>query len=126
MADSRNKGKNTNVSHSIFTQRYSAAGDPYNRIVEVPTFGHSDNHAGLQLTDVLCSALLFPIAVYRCASTALTNQTHCSPHYAKLVEKFGPRLQALQHRFRDQNGHWHGGISLTDRVSHRPSTVLFG
>ena len=125
IADSRNKGKNTNVAHSIFTQRYAAAGDPYDRIIEMPTFGHSDNHAGLQLADIFCSTLLFPIAVQRCASHVLTDQTHCSPHYERLVDRFGGRLQELQFRFRDATGYWHGGVSLTDRVSHRPSTVLF-
>lgn len=125
IADSRNKGKNTNVSHSIFTQRYAAAGDPYHRIIEMPTFGHSDNHAGLQLADVVCSTLLFPIAVQRCAARVLTDHTHCSPHYERLADKFGERLQALQYRFRDSTGYWHGGVSLTDRVSQQPSTVLF-
>lgn len=125
IADSRNKGKNTNVSHSIFTQRYSAAGDPYDRIIEMPTFGHSDNHAGLQLADILCSALLFPIAVQRCAAGCLTNQTHCSTFYEKLVEKFGMRLQNLQFRLQDSTGYWVGGITLTDRVTNKPSTALF-
>lgn len=126
IADSRNKGKNTNVSHSIFTQRYSAAGDPYDKIIEMPTFGHSDNHAGLQMADILCSSLLFPVAVQLCASSTLTNPTHCSPHYLDLVRKFGARLRAMQFRFCDQNGYWHGGITLTDRVSYLPSTALFG
>lgn len=125
IADSRNKGKNTNVAHSVFTQRYSAAGDPYPQIIEMPTFGHSDNHAGLQLADVICSTLLFPIAVQRCASHVLTDHTHCSPHYERLADKFGDRLQALQFRYRDGNNYWHGGISLTDPVSQQQSTVLF-
>ncbi len=125
IADSRNKGKNTSVAHSVFTQRYSAAGDPYPRIIEMPLFGHSDNHTGLQLSDIICSTLLFPIAVQRCASRVLTDHTHCSPHYERLPEKFGERLQALQFRYRDENNHWHGGISLTDRVSQLPSIVLF-
>lgn len=125
IADSRNKGKNTNVSHSIFTQRYSAAGDPYDKIIEMPTFGHSDNHAGLQLADILCSALLFPIAVQRCAAGSLTNQTHCSEFYEKLVEKFGERLQHLQFRLREPTGYWVGGITLTDPVTNQASTALF-
>ena len=39
VADSRSKAKNVNVAHSIFTQKHQKAGDPYNRIVEMPTFG---------------------------------------------------------------------------------------
>ena len=48
IADSRSKSKNLSVSHSIFTQKFSAARN-YQRQVELPTFGHSDNHAGLQV-----------------------------------------------------------------------------
>ena len=125
IADSRNKPKNTNVAHSIFTQRYSAAGDPYGRIVEMPTFGHSDNHAGLQLADIICSGLLFPIAAQRCAAHILTDHTHVSAHYERLPDRFGERLQAMQYRYRDAHNYWHGGVALTDSVSHQPSTVLF-
>ena len=65
IADSRNKFKNVNVSHSIFTQKFNPAAQGYRRIVELPTFGHSDNHAGLQVCDIVCSALLYPIACLR-------------------------------------------------------------
>jgi hypothetical protein len=30
----------------------------------MPLFGHSDNHAGIQAADLLCSAFLFPMATY--------------------------------------------------------------
>jgi len=39
------------------------SGDLYDRLIELPTFAHSDNHAGLQVADAMCSALLTPIAV---------------------------------------------------------------
>jgi hypothetical protein len=39
--DSRNKPKNTNVSHSVFTQKYRTAGDAYAGLVEMPVFGHT-------------------------------------------------------------------------------------
>jgi hypothetical protein len=32
--------------------------------MEVPSFGHSDNHAGLQLADLICSAFLWPMAMH--------------------------------------------------------------
>jgi hypothetical protein len=59
IADSRMKRVNTQVSHSIFTQKFRTTGDTYDGIVEVPAFSHSDNHAGLELADAICSALLF-------------------------------------------------------------------
>ena len=48
IADSRNKLKNVRVSHSIFTQKFSFAVKRYDRLAELPTFGHSDNHVGIQ------------------------------------------------------------------------------
>ena len=47
IADSRSKSKNPRVSHSIFTQKFSTVPN-YERLVELPTFGHSDNHVGLR------------------------------------------------------------------------------
>ena len=48
VADSRTKDKNAKVSHSVFTQRFSAVGNPYAQLLELPVFGHSDNHAGFK------------------------------------------------------------------------------
>jgi hypothetical protein len=50
------------VSHSIFTQKFKAEGDQYPRVLEMPTFGHSNNHVGIQIADLLASALLYPMA----------------------------------------------------------------
>lgn len=60
--DSSTPGLNAMVSHSIFTQRFRAAGDQYDRLREMPTFGHSKNHAGLQVVDILSSGLIAPMA----------------------------------------------------------------
>lgn len=49
IADSRNKPANTNVSHSVFTRKFQANGDTFPNLVEMPVFGHSDNHAGIQI-----------------------------------------------------------------------------
>jgi hypothetical protein len=45
IADARAKAQNAKVSFSVFTQQFGHAGNPYSRLVETPTFGHSDNHA---------------------------------------------------------------------------------
>lgn len=124
IADSRNKGKNANVSHSIFTQRFRAGGDPYPSLIEVPTFGHSDNHAGLQLMDFICSALLFPMAAQICCSTYLIDQTHLSLHYTNLKSRYGARLDKLQFRYKDTSGWWHGGLKLRDPVNKQNATVI--
>lgn len=124
IADSRNKGKNANVSHSIFTQRYSTAGDPYPALLEVPTFGHSDNHAGLQMMDFICSALLFPIAAEVVMSQHLTDKTHVSPYYLKLRERFGQDIDNLQYHYSDKKRK-RQGIQLHDPINKfNPSVLL--
>lgn len=126
IADSRNKPKNANVAHSIFTQRHRAIGDPYSHMVELPTFGHSDNHAGLQFADLLCSSLLFPIAAQVCISPHLTNQLHCSPHYLNLKSRYGERIKNLQFRYQDPSTtYWYGGLKLSDPMSKNTVKSLF-
>lgn len=70
ICDSRMHHQNMQVSHSLFTQKHMAIGDGYPRLAETPTFGQSLNHAGLQLADVVASALLFPMAA----------RTYCASH----------------------------------------------
>lgn len=125
IADSRNKGKNANLSHSIFTQRHQAGGDPFDRLVEVPTFGHSENHAGLQIADILSSALLFPIATQVCSDQHLTDKTHCHPRYIEFRDRYGLTLKRIQYRYQDQTGRWRGGMSLSDPLNHWGAPVLF-
>lgn len=74
VCDSRNKALNT-ASHSVFTQKFRAAGDRYPNLCEMPTFGHSENHAGVQIADLLCSAFLFPMAVDAYCGGTLTECT---------------------------------------------------
>lgn len=124
IADSRTKGKNAIVSHSIFTQRFKASGDPYPSLVEVPTFGHSDNHAGLQMMDFVCSALLFPIAAQVCCAGHMTDLTHLSPHYDNLRIRYGERLKNLQYRYQDTDGRWRGGITLIDPINKLNAAAL--
>ncbi len=126
IADSRNKGKNSNVSHSVFTQRHSAAGDPYPKLVEVPTFGHSDNHAGLQMMDCVCSALFFPMVAQACCAKHLTDHTHVSVHYESLSKRFGERLRNLQYRYQDEDGRWRGGLTLIDPLNKLNAKSVLG
>ena len=124
IADSRDKRKNANVSHSIFTQRHRAAGDPYPNLVEVPTFGHSDNHAGLQMIDLLCSALLFPIIAQGCCAQHVLDQTHVSPYYDNLAARFKTRIRALQYRYQDDFGRWRGGLTLADPMNLKSAAAI--
>jgi hypothetical protein len=124
IADSRNKPANTNVSHSVFTRKFQANGDTFPNLVEMPAFGHSDNHAGIQIADLLCSAVVFPMAV----------QTYCRGHitsvhtrdYASLKARYGERLRVLQFRYQDMTDHRsRGGITVSDAVASRGGGELF-
>jgi hypothetical protein len=46
IADSRTASQNSQVAHSVFTQKFRLQGDPYERMLEMPTYGHSENHVG--------------------------------------------------------------------------------
>jgi len=125
IADSRNKVKNATVSHSIFTQKYKAVGDEYGRVLEMPVFGHSENHAGIQVADLLCSALLFPIATSTYCLGHVSS-VHVQASYRDLKLRYGSRLKQLQFRFWDETrGRWRGGYTVSDAIGQRSSSSLF-
>lgn len=124
IADSRNKPTNARVSFSIFTQKFKHSGDEYDRLLEMPTFGHSENHVGLQLADLLNSALLFPIAAVTYCFGRMTN-IHVRPEYRVLKQQFGARLKALQYRYEDHTGRWRGGITVSDAIGKHSSALMF-
>jgi hypothetical protein len=124
VADSRRPAPNAAVSHSIFTQKFRIRGDCYPRILEMPTFGHSQNHAGLQIADLVCSALLFPMATYAYCVGRIGN-VHANSGFQVLPERYGLRLRQLQHRYDDDRGRRRGGITVSDPVGRQSGGVLF-
>ncbi|HZZ42155.1 MAG TPA: DUF3800 domain-containing protein [Tepidisphaeraceae bacterium] len=123
IADSRNKPKNAIVSHSIFTQKFKASGDEYSRLMEMPTFGHSENHVGLQVCDLICSALLFPIAGAAYCDGSVSS-IHVNAKYGVLRERYGQRLMRLQHRF-STLGQARGGFIVSDAIGGKSGAFLF-
>jgi len=123
VADTRRKHQNSDVSHAIFTQKFSERGDPLGRLVETPTYGSSENYVGLQLADWLCSALLFPISTYAFC-LGIVESVHVSENFAVLRERFGKRLMRLQHRYRS-DGRYCGGIVVADGLRGRSGSLLF-
>lgn len=123
--DSRNKPANANVAHSVFTQKYKATGDAYDRLLEMPVFGHSDNHAGLQAADTLCSAFLSPMAVY-VYCLGRVNSLHVHAEYGRIRELFGERLKRLQYRYQGEQQRWRGGITVNDALGHQKGSLFFG
>jgi hypothetical protein len=122
--DSRNKPLNTNVSHSVFTQKYRASGDAYPSMIEMPVFGHSDNHAGIQAADVLCSAFLFPMAT-SAYCLGRVNNVHVHPAYLQIRQRYGERLQQMQFRYQDASHRWKGGATVSDALGRQGGGILF-
>ena len=126
ICDSRSSSQNVGVAHGVFTQKFQKAGDALPDIVEVPLFCHSDNHAGIQLADIIASALLFPIACRTyCQGYDDTVYTH--PAFDLLKERYGSRLMALQQRlrYRQPDGKWVGGLMVRDAVYDRSGGRMF-
>jgi hypothetical protein len=122
--DSRSKSTNTNVSHSVFTQKFRSAGDAYAGLVEMPVFGHSDNHAGIQAADMICSAFLFPMAAYVYCQGHVKN-IHVHLAYHRIRDMFGERLKRMQFRYQDAGQYWRGGVTVSDAISHLHGGILF-
>src|SRR5665213_2818790 len=92
--------------------------------MELPTFGHSENHVGVQLCDLILSGLIVPIAAHVYCSGHVTN-VHVQPGYAQLRTQFADRLKDMQHRYQDDTGRWKGGITVSDGIARRSSSLLF-
>jgi hypothetical protein len=126
VADSRDPLGNINVSHSIFTQKYKPGRDPFDRILEMPLYGHSDNHAMIQLADLLVSAIIFPISTRVFCSGYLTNTMHHHAEFLYIRTLFGARLENLQYRFTDSStGRNSGGIIVSDPLGRQNGSKLF-
>jgi len=124
ITDSRQKGLNVSVAHSIFTQKYSQVAPAYPRVIELPSFGHSDNHAGLQLSDFVASALLCPIACYTYCTGHVAN-VHVQPNYLTLKGRYAQPLRDLQYRYQDSTGKWRGGITVSDSIAQTSGARMF-
>ncbi|UWR91263.1 DUF3800 domain-containing protein [Phaeobacter inhibens] len=124
VADSRVQHLNTQVAHSIFTQKFKGTGDAYDRIIELPAFSHSDNHAGLQVSDLLASAFITPIAINTYCEGHLTS-VHVRSKYHLIKDKYRTWLKGLQYRYKEASGRSRGGIIVSDSLSARPGGEMF-
>lgn len=124
IADSRTKELNAVVAHSIFTQKYSSVAPGFPRVLELPSFGHSDNHVGLQLCDLVASGLITPMACYEYCTGHIAN-VHVQPNYVRIKDRYSHRIMNLQYRYQDAMNKWRGGITVSDRIAKRSSAALF-
>ncbi len=124
IADFRDPARNRYVAHSIFTQKHKLGngGDAYPSIEETAVFGISDNHACLQITDLICSSLLGPIAGRVVCHESFDNP-HTHPHYDAIVQRYRKRIRAMQYNCsHDGQNLW--GITVKDPHTHKNSIFL--
>lgn len=122
VVDSRNEGKNRATSHSIFTRKFAAADDSFSRLLDVPTYADSKNHAGLQLADWVASSLIAPMAL----DTYCQDSTPCpewDAGYERLTTLYRDRLRKLQFAARSGRG-WKGAIKASDWRGGKPANAF--
>ncbi|MFE7543645.1 DUF3800 domain-containing protein [Streptomyces platensis] len=122
--DSRNPTDNVGNVHCVTTRKFGKGGDRMPHLPESPVFGHSNTHLGLQIADLLVSAVLAPAASVTYAGD-LQGNVHCHPGFHEVRELYCPRLGKLQHRYRTPSGKWTGGVVVSDARGHRSAGKLF-
>lgn len=122
--DARDKYKNVPGVHRITTERFKRGGDKLSHLAESPVFGHSDSHVMLQLSDIVASAFLFPMACAGYCGSLLDN-LHIAEKYDAVRDRYGQRLQGLEHRYRGEDGKFIGGIRVWDDMNRQPSIAMF-
>ena len=126
VVDSQTYRHNHQLAHSVFTQRF-AKEPKHLGLVDMPVFGHSDNHAGLQIADLLCSAILAPIACSVYAGAYETWNRHCASCHLDIRERFGSRLKALTFpATHPQTGFKCSSLLVHDPVGKRGSSLMYG
>ena len=123
VADFRDPNRNSYVAHSIFTQKHKANFDQFPSIYEVPTFGVSNNHACLQIADLLCSAVISPIACLTLCTPQVSN-VHTHPNYQWIKERFKKRLRNLQFHCK-HNGINYWGITVDNPHNMKTAIDMF-
>jgi hypothetical protein len=123
IADSRKSAQNKRTTHTIFTQRQQARGNSYPRIVDMPVYGHSNNFAMLQLADIVCSGVIFPMLIDAFGEhLSNSNNVHISSKYINVRNRYKDNIQNMQFRYQSENGLWVGGILVVDKTSFNRKT----
>ncbi|MBT2488668.1 DUF3800 domain-containing protein [Streptomyces sp. ISL-96] len=121
--DSRSYVKNLKNVDCVTTEKFRNGADRLPHLAESPVFGHSDTHVGLQIADLVVSAILFPAACTTYADD-LTWNIHCHPGHGAAREHC-PRLGELQHRYEVRPEKWTGGVVVADHRRQLPGSKLF-
>lgn len=94
LADSRESTLNSRVSRAIASAKWAAAGSRFPRFPLPPTFGDSHSHIGLQITDVLTSCLILPLAMVA-VGDPLSTVTQRAGADGKAFGRYEGRLREL-------------------------------
>lgn len=123
IADSRRQVQNSRVAHTMFTQLFGAQHYRYTKLMELPTYAHSQNHAMIQIADIVCSSIVFPMIVdVYCGGL---NNVHVTPKYASLRCRYKESIKAMQYRY-FEDSRWQGGVLVTDGSgAGRRTSALF-
>lgn len=124
ICDARSHAKDILVGHSVVTQKHQASGDAFSHLVDAPVFGRSQNYAGMQIADLIASAIVFPAAAYTYC-TGHGYSIHNSPHYDAMRVALRSKIKRLRYGYQDAEGKWRGGFVVSDRLAHRHSGLLF-
>jgi len=124
VCDARSHAKDILVGHSVVTQKHQTSGDAFPHLVDAPVFGRSQNYAGIQIADMIASAIVFPAAAYTYC-TGHGHSVHNSPHYDTMRVALRSKVKRLRYGYPDATGKWRGGIIVSDRLAQRPSGLLF-
>ena len=122
--NNKNARPNPAVSHGFFTSKFRNS-DKYPSIAESPVFVDSQNHAGIQIADLLCSGLIAPIAA--AAYCGHLESKHVHLKNLRLRELFGGRMLHLQFRFLDspQDANWRNGLTVSTPTKDISNNSLF-
>ena len=127
IADSRKTPQNQRTTHTIFTQRHQSRGNSYPRILEMPSYGHSNNFAMIQLSDLVCSAVIFPMLSDAFGNYLHTSgNVHISPQYTIVRNRYKVAIKNMQFMYQDANNFWRGGLLVTDKTqANRKTSAVF-
>lgn len=123
IADFRDPHKNGYVAHSIFTQKHKAKGDAFPFIEETAVFGISNNHACLQIADLICSTLLYPIAGRTLCMDSFDN-IHTHVNYDVIVKRYSKRVRSLQYNC-TLDGYYTQGITVKNPHNNGVRSIFF-
>jgi hypothetical protein len=125
IGDFRDPKRNSHISHSVFTQKHKRGynGDAYPNLIEAPTFGISDNHAGLQVVDLITSAVIYPIATHLYCR-GFVHSTHVNAGDSRIHLRYRARLKKVQYT-PHIDGKIQHGITVNDPHANKTSYDIF-